>query len=157
MGVTKGLQDRNNLLLDERTVENKGKLILTEIFPLVQKHDILKYWYVRNSVNSQGAWTLWTFPYGFTFVGPPKTNNLCCRHFWWRDRWDGLCTYLEIVWYHLTLIDVASTLETKYFQIYDYVDILYWFGVIWQQMYDQFHGLHVHPTSTLLLFICEVT
>ena len=27
-------------LLDERTVENKGKLILTEIFPLVQKHDI---------------------------------------------------------------------------------------------------------------------
>ena len=26
--TTKGLQDRNNLLLDERTVENKGKLIL---------------------------------------------------------------------------------------------------------------------------------
>ena len=26
----KGLQDRNNLLLDGRTVENKGKLILTE-------------------------------------------------------------------------------------------------------------------------------
>ena len=33
-------QDRNNLLLDGRTVENKGKLILTEIFPSVQKHDI---------------------------------------------------------------------------------------------------------------------
>ena len=31
--TTKGLQDRNNLLLDGRTVENKGKLILTEIFP----------------------------------------------------------------------------------------------------------------------------
>ena len=30
-------------LLDERTVENKGKLILTEIFPSVQKHDISKY------------------------------------------------------------------------------------------------------------------
>ena len=30
----------NNLLLDGRTVENKGKLILTEIFPSVQKHDI---------------------------------------------------------------------------------------------------------------------
>ena len=26
--TTKGLQDRNNLLLDRRTVENKGKLIL---------------------------------------------------------------------------------------------------------------------------------
>ena len=37
---TKGLQDRNNLLLDGRTVENKGKLILTEIFPSVEKHDI---------------------------------------------------------------------------------------------------------------------
>ena len=34
--TTKGLQDRNNLLLDGRTVENKGKLILTEIFPSVQ-------------------------------------------------------------------------------------------------------------------------
>ena len=38
--TTKGLQDRNNQLLDGRTVENKGKLILTEIFPSVQKHDI---------------------------------------------------------------------------------------------------------------------
>ena len=38
--TTKGLQDRNNLLLDGRTVENKGKLIVTEIFPSVQKHDI---------------------------------------------------------------------------------------------------------------------
>ena len=28
--ITKGLQDRNNLLLDRRTMENKGKLILTE-------------------------------------------------------------------------------------------------------------------------------
>ena len=27
-------------LLDGRTVENKGKLILNEIFPSVQKHDI---------------------------------------------------------------------------------------------------------------------
>ena len=35
----KGLQDRNNILLDGR-MENKGKLILTEIFPSVQKHDI---------------------------------------------------------------------------------------------------------------------
>ena len=38
--TTKGLQGRNNLLLDGRTVGNKGKLILTEIFPSVQKHDI---------------------------------------------------------------------------------------------------------------------
>ena len=38
--TTKGLQDRNNLLLDGRTMENKGKLILTEIFPSVQKHNI---------------------------------------------------------------------------------------------------------------------
>ena len=27
-------------ILDGTTVENKGKLILTEIFPSVQKHDI---------------------------------------------------------------------------------------------------------------------
>jgi len=27
-------------LLDGRAVKNKGKLILTEIFPSVQKHDI---------------------------------------------------------------------------------------------------------------------
>ena len=38
--TTKGLQDRNIHILDETTVENKGKLILTEIFPSVQKHDI---------------------------------------------------------------------------------------------------------------------
>ena len=30
----------HNLLLDGRMVENKDKLILTEIFPSVQKHDI---------------------------------------------------------------------------------------------------------------------
>ena len=35
--TTKDLQDRNNLLSDGRTVKNKGKLILTEIFPSVQK------------------------------------------------------------------------------------------------------------------------
>ena len=33
-------QDRNNHVLDGTTVENKGKLILTEIFPSVQKQDI---------------------------------------------------------------------------------------------------------------------
>ena len=38
--ITKGLQDRNIHILDGATVENKGKLILTEIFPSVQKHDI---------------------------------------------------------------------------------------------------------------------
>ena len=38
--TTKGLQDRNMHTLDGTTVENKGKLILTEIFPSVQKHDI---------------------------------------------------------------------------------------------------------------------
>ena len=38
--ITKGLQDRNMQLLDGTTVENKGKLILTEIFPSEQKHDI---------------------------------------------------------------------------------------------------------------------
>ena len=38
--ATKGLQDRNIHKLDETTVESKGKLILTEIFPSVQKHDI---------------------------------------------------------------------------------------------------------------------
>ena len=32
--------NNNTNILDGRTVENKGKLILTEIFPLVQKHDI---------------------------------------------------------------------------------------------------------------------
>ena len=38
--ITKGLQDRNIHILDRMTVENKGKLILTEIFPSVQKHVI---------------------------------------------------------------------------------------------------------------------
>ena len=38
--TTKGLQDRNINILDGTMVENKGKLILTEIFPSVQKHDI---------------------------------------------------------------------------------------------------------------------
>ena len=38
--ATKGLQDRNTNIIAGTTVENKGKLILTEIFPSVQKHDI---------------------------------------------------------------------------------------------------------------------
>ena len=38
--TTKGLQYRNIHIFDGTTVENKGKLILTEIFPSVQKHDI---------------------------------------------------------------------------------------------------------------------
>ena len=38
--TTKGLQDRNIIILAGTTVENKGKLIPTEIFPSVQKHDI---------------------------------------------------------------------------------------------------------------------
>ena len=33
-------QDRNINIIAGTTVENKGKLILTEIFPSVQKHDI---------------------------------------------------------------------------------------------------------------------
>ena len=37
--ATKGLQKRNINILAGTTVENKGKLILTEIFPSVQKHD----------------------------------------------------------------------------------------------------------------------
>ena len=39
--TTKGLQDRNINILAGTAVENKGKLILTEIFPSVQKHDIV--------------------------------------------------------------------------------------------------------------------
>ena len=38
--ATKGLQDRNINIIAGTAVENKGKLILTEIFPSVQKHDI---------------------------------------------------------------------------------------------------------------------
>ena len=34
------LNKQKQQLLDGRTVENKSKLILIEIFPLVQKHDI---------------------------------------------------------------------------------------------------------------------
>ena len=41
--TTKGLQDRNLNILDGTTVENKGKLILTEIFASVQKHDIFYF------------------------------------------------------------------------------------------------------------------
>ena len=36
----KGLQDRNINILAGTTVENKGKLIITEFFPSVQKHDM---------------------------------------------------------------------------------------------------------------------
>ena len=35
--ITKGLQDRNTSVTAGTTVENKGKLILTEIFPSVKK------------------------------------------------------------------------------------------------------------------------
>ena len=38
--ATKGLQDRKTNIIAGTTVENKGKFILTEIFPSVQKHDI---------------------------------------------------------------------------------------------------------------------
>ena len=38
--TTKGLQDRNIHILDGTTVKNKGKLLLTEIFPSMQTHDI---------------------------------------------------------------------------------------------------------------------
>ena len=41
--ATKGLQDKNINIIAGTTVENKGKLILTEIFPSVQKHDIFQY------------------------------------------------------------------------------------------------------------------
>ena len=46
--ATKGLQERNINILAGMTVENKGKLILTEIFPSVQKHDIFKYLKLMN-------------------------------------------------------------------------------------------------------------
>ena len=38
--ATKGLQDRNINIIAGTTLKNTGKLILTEIFPSVQKHDI---------------------------------------------------------------------------------------------------------------------
>ena len=38
--TTKCLKDRHIHILDGTTVENKGKLILTEIVPSVQKDDI---------------------------------------------------------------------------------------------------------------------
>ena len=38
--ATKVLQDRNTNIIPGTTVENKGKFILTEIFPSVQEHDI---------------------------------------------------------------------------------------------------------------------
>ena len=40
--TTKRLQDRNIHIIDGTTMENKGKLILTEIFPSVQKT-----WYLK--------------------------------------------------------------------------------------------------------------
>ena len=42
--TTKAPTGHKQQMLDGRTVENKGKLILTEILPSVQKHDIQKYW-----------------------------------------------------------------------------------------------------------------
>ena len=38
--ATKGLQNRKTNIIAGTTVENKGKLILIEIVPSVQKHDI---------------------------------------------------------------------------------------------------------------------
>ena len=43
-------QDRNINIIAGTTVENKGKLILTEIFPSVQKHDIFQYLQEGNDV-----------------------------------------------------------------------------------------------------------
>ena len=56
--ATKGLQDRNTNIIAGTTVENKGKLILTEIFPSVQKHDIflvliISYIYSLIIINEQ--------------------------------------------------------------------------------------------------------
>ena len=38
--ATKGLQDRNTSVTAGTTVENKGRLILAEVFPSVQGHDV---------------------------------------------------------------------------------------------------------------------
>ena len=43
--ATKCLQDRNTNIIAGTTVENKGKLILTEIFPSVQEHAGQKHKY----------------------------------------------------------------------------------------------------------------
>ena len=40
MGIFQLELGQKQQLLDGRTVENKSKIILTEIFPSVQKHDI---------------------------------------------------------------------------------------------------------------------
>ena len=45
--ATKGLQDRNINILAGTTVENKSKLILTEMFPSVQKHDIFFVYFIN--------------------------------------------------------------------------------------------------------------
>ena len=51
--TTKGLQDRNINILDGTTVENKGKLILTEIFPFIGA----KTWYVLVLPTEVRHWT----------------------------------------------------------------------------------------------------
>ena len=54
--ATKGLQDRNNLLLDGMTVENKGKLILIVItYQFHLKHQIkeIKKKSVRRSIDGR--------------------------------------------------------------------------------------------------------
>ena len=53
--TTKGLQDRNIHILDGTTVENKCKLILTEIFPSLQKHGIFLILIITNSTNSMAC------------------------------------------------------------------------------------------------------
>ena len=61
--TTKGLQDRNIHIIDGTMVENKGKLILTEIFPSMQKALYLKVFhlsvcmlmwqsYIKNNVSN---------------------------------------------------------------------------------------------------------
>ena len=50
--TTKDLQDRNIHMMDGTTVENKGKLILTEIFPSV-KNMMFKSIFKQGNVKIQ--------------------------------------------------------------------------------------------------------
>jgi len=74
--TTKGLQDRNNLLLDGRTVENNGKLILTVLNVIL--HELSIYYFllvfkVKHSFQGR-VWarvSFFVFNYPYLWIARP--------------------------------------------------------------------------------------
>ena len=97
--TTKGLQDRNILLLDGRTVENRSKLILTETFPSVQKTWYLKLLNVEWVPQFQTAHSLCYLNRLLIALHISKVVliDLLCNMQYGRHSWD---TYLLPIFSH---------------------------------------------------------